>query len=102
MIELLCNAGLGTPIGKSKLTPYFDPAYCNGLYFVFRPDLFVDRQVFDNLVTQLITDIESSGKTANVGALRLPGEESQHRKAAILRSGIIDIEEPTYEFLQAP
>jgi ureidoglycolate dehydrogenase (NAD+) len=102
MIELLCNAGLGTPIGKSKLEPYFDPAYSNGLYFVFRPDLFVDREVFDNLVTQLITDIESSQKTANVGAFHLPGEESQHRKAAILRTGIVDIEEPTYEFLQTP
>ena len=34
--------------------------------------------------------------------IRLPGEESQHRKAAILKTGIVDIEEPTYEFLQAP
>jgi len=102
MIELLCNAGLGTPIGTSKLEPYFDPAYSNGLYFVFRPDLFVDRDVFDSLVSQLLTDIESSQKTATVGEIRLPGEESQHRKAAILRTGLIDIEEPTYAFLQAP
>jgi len=99
---LLCNAGLGTPIGKSKLEPFFDPAYSNGLYFVFRPDLFVDREVFDTLVAQLITDIESSQATANGNGFHMPGEESQHRKAAILRTGIVDIEEPTYEFLQAP
>ena len=102
MIELLCNAGLGTPIGKSKLEPYFDPAYSNGLYFVFRPDLFVEHDVFDAHVAQLITDIESGQRATNIGEIRLPGEESQHRKAAILKTGIIDIEEPTYEFLQTP
>ena len=102
MIELLCNAGLGTPIGKSKLASYFDPAYCNGIYFVFRPDLFVECDVFDAHVTQLIADIESSRRATNISEIRLPGEESQHRKAAILRTGIVDIEEPTYEFLQAP
>ena len=102
MIELLCNASLGTPIGRSKLASYFDPAYCNGLYFVFQPDLFVERNVFDAHVDQLVADIESSKKTANVDEIRLPGEESQQRKAAILKTGIVDIEEPTYEFLQAP
>jgi ureidoglycolate dehydrogenase (NAD+) len=102
MIELLCNAGLGTPIGKSKLASYFDPAYCNGLYLVFKPDLFVERNVFDAHVNQLVTDIESSRKAGNTSEIHLPGEESQHRKAAILKTGIIDIEEPTYEFLQTP
>jgi ureidoglycolate dehydrogenase (NAD+) len=102
MIELLCNAGLGTPIGRSKLVSYFDPAYCNGLYFVFKPDLFVERDVFDAHVAQLVDDIESSRKAANTSEIRLPGEESQQRKAAILKTGIVDIEEPTYEFLQAP
>ena len=98
MIELLCNAGLGTPIGKKKLTPYFDPAYCNGLYFVFRSDLFVEREVFDAHVTQLLVDLESSTSATN-STLRFPGEESQRRKAEILSSGIISIEEPTYTFL---
>lgn len=102
MIELLCDASLGTPIGKSKLASYFDPAYCNGLYLVFKPDLFVKRDVFDAHVTQLVDDIESSRKAANISEIRLPGEESQQRKAAILRTGIVDIEEPTYAFLQAP
>ena len=102
MIELLCDASLGTAIGKSKLASYFDPAYCNGLYLVFKPDLFVERDVFDAHVAQLGDDIESSKKTANASEIRLPGEESQHRKAAILETGIVDIEEPTYEFLQAP
>lgn len=102
MIELLCNAGLGTPIGKSKLISYFDPAYFNGLYLVFKPDLFVERNVFDAHVAQLVNDIESSKKTANTSEIRLPGEESQHRKAAILTTGIVDIEEPTYEYLKTP
>ena len=102
MIELLCNASLGTPIGRGKLESYFDPAYCNGLYLVFQPDLFVKRDLFDARVAQLVDDIESSRKAANASEIRLPGEESQHRKAAILKTGIVDIEEPTYEFLQAP
>jgi LDH2 family malate/lactate/ureidoglycolate dehydrogenase len=98
MIELLCSAGLGTPIGKKKLTPYHDPAYCNGLYFVFRPDLFVEREVFDAHVTQLLVDLESSTSATN-STLRFPGEASQRRKAEILSRGIISIEEPTYTFL---
>ena len=102
MIELLCDASLGTAIGKSKLASYFDPAYCNGLYLVFKPDLFVERDVFDAHVAQLVADIESGRKAANIEEIRLPGEESQHRKAVILGTGIVDIEEPTYEFLQAP
>ncbi len=98
MIELLCSAGLGTPIGKSKLRPSLDPAYCNGLYFVFRPDLFVEREVFDAHVTQLLVDLESS-TPAKSNAIRFPGEESQRHKAEILSSGILSIEEPTYVFL---
>ena len=102
MIELLCDASLGTPIGRSKLASYFDPAYCSGLYLVLQPDLFVERGVFDAHVAQLIDDIESSKKAANAGEIRLPGQESQQRKAAILETGIVDIEERTYEFLQTP
>lgn len=98
MIELLCGAGLGTPIGKDKLTPSFDPAYCNGLYFVFRPDLFVEREVFDAHVSQLLADLESSTSVTN-SAFRFPGEESQRRKAEILSRGFLELEEPTYIFL---
>ena len=90
------------PLRPEHSTIYFDPAYCNGLYLVFKPDLFVERAVFDAHVAQLVNDIESSKKTANASEIRLPGEESQQRKAAILEAGIVDIEEPTYEFLQAP
>jgi len=98
MIELLCSAGLGTPIGKKKLMSYLDPAYCNGLYFVFRADLFVEREMFDAQVTQLLVDLES-GMSDTTGSLRFPGEESQRRKAEILSRGILDLEEPTYAFL---
>ena len=101
MIELLCDASLGTPTGRSKLAAFFDPAYCGGLYLVIKPDLFVERSVFDAHVAQLVNDIESSRKAPNISEIRLPGEESQHRKIAILKSGIVDIEEPTYTFLQA-
>ncbi len=101
MIELLCDASLGTPTGRGKLASFFDPAYCSGLYLVVRPDLFVERDVFDARVAQLVEDIESSQKAINTDEIRLPGEESQHRKAAILQTGIVDIEEPTYTFLQA-
>ncbi len=102
MIELLCDACLGTPIGKSKLMAGLDPAVDNGLYLAFRPDLFVEHDVFDAQVTQLIADLHDSGKLAGISEIRLPGEESQHRKTAILKTGIVDLEEPTYEFLQTP
>ena len=102
MIELLCDACLGTPIRKSKLMAGLDPAVDNGLYLAFRPDLFVELDVFDAQVTQLIADLHDSGKLAGISEIRLPGEESQHRKAAILKTGIVYLEEPTYEFLQTP
>jgi LDH2 family malate/lactate/ureidoglycolate dehydrogenase len=98
MIELLCSAGLGTPIGTQKLTLSLDPASCNGLYFVFRPDLFVEREVFDAQVTQLLADLESS-TPAKSSVMRFPGEASQRRKTELLSRGIIDLEEPTYAFL---
>ena len=101
MIELLCDASLGTPTGRNKLASFFNPAYCSGLYLVIRPDLFVERSVFDTCVTQLVNDIEGSRGPASTSEIRLPGEESQRRKAAILTTGIVDIEEPTYAFLQA-
>ena len=101
MIELLCDASLGTPTGRNKLASFFNPAYCSGLYLVIRPDLFVERSVFDACVRQLVDDIESSRNPASTSEIRLPGEESQRRKATILRTGIVDIEEPTYAFLQA-
>jgi LDH2 family malate/lactate/ureidoglycolate dehydrogenase len=98
MIELLCSAGLGTPIGTQKLTPSLDPAYCNGLYFVFRPDLFVRPEVFDAQVTQLLADLERSAPASRDG-VRFPGEASQRRKAELLSRGIVDLDEPTYAFL---
>ena len=58
--------------------------------------------MFDAQVTQLIADLHDSGKLAGISEIRLPGEESQHRKATILKTGIVDLEEPTYEFLQTP
>jgi LDH2 family malate/lactate/ureidoglycolate dehydrogenase len=88
-----------TPVGiASRRALTFLPVYCNGLYFVFRPDLFVEREVFDTHVTQLLIDLESSTSATN-STLRFPGEESQRQKAEILSSGILSIEEPTYTFL---
>ena len=102
MIELLCDACLGTPSGKSKLRAGLDPTVDNGLYLALRPDLFVERDVFDAQVTQLIADLHDSSKVAGISEVRLPGEESQHRKAALLRTGTIEIEKLLYEFLQSP
>jgi len=101
MIELLCDACLGTPSGKSKLRAGLDPTVDNGLYLALRPDLFVDRDLFDAQVTQLIADLHDSSKVAGTSPVRLPGEESQHRKAALLKTGTIEIEELLYEFLLA-
>jgi LDH2 family malate/lactate/ureidoglycolate dehydrogenase len=93
MIELLCDACLGTPSGKSKLMAGLDPTVDNGLYLVLRPDLFVERDVFDDQVSQLIADLHDSSEIAGTSPVRLPGEESQHRKAELLKTGTIEIEE---------
>lgn len=52
----------------------------------------------DAHVTQLLVDLESS-TPANGNVIRIPGEESQRRKAEILSSSILSLEEPTYPFL---
>jgi LDH2 family malate/lactate/ureidoglycolate dehydrogenase len=100
MIEMLCDASLGTPVGNDKIEPVIhQPAHFNGLYLAYRPDLFVDREVFEAQVEQLINDIKNSEKAHGVNDIRMPGEESQKRKAEILARGEIEIEDPTYEFL---
>jgi LDH2 family malate/lactate/ureidoglycolate dehydrogenase len=78
-----------------------DPTVDNGLYLVFRPDLFVERYVFDDQVSQLIADLHESSKVTGTSPVRLPGEESQQRKAELLQIGTIEIEELLYEFLLA-
>jgi ureidoglycolate dehydrogenase (NAD+) len=100
MIEMLCDASLGTPIGNSKIEPVIhQPAHFNGLYLAYRPDLFVDREVFDVQVEQLINDTKNSQKAPGVTEIRLPGDESQRLKAQILAKGEIEIEDSTYDFL---
>ncbi len=100
MIEMLCDASLGTPIGNSKIEPVIhQPSHFNGLYLAYRPDLFVDREVFDAQVEQLINDTRNSQKAPGVTEIRLPGDESQRLKAQILAKGEIEIEDSTYDFL---
>jgi len=102
MIEMLCDASLGTPVGYSKIEPVLhQPAHFNGLYLVYRPDLFVEREVFDAQVAQLMTDIKNSQPKEGASPIRLPGEVSQQRKAEILERGNLEIEDTTYEFLKS-
>lgn len=102
MIELLCNAGVGAPVGQRKFaSPLIEAAHSNGLYLAYRPDLFVSRDVFDTQVAQLIGDIKASQRDAGGDEIRIPGERSQQRKVERLRAGYIDIEESTYEFLRS-
>lgn len=99
MIELLCGAGLGTPIGEDKRTPFVhEPSHFTGLYLAYRPDLFVPREEFDAGVEQLIRDVKASAATPDA-IVRLPGEESQRRKARLLERGALDLDEATWEFL---
>ena len=102
MIEMLCDATLGTPVGNAKIEPMIhQPAHFNGLYFVYKPDLFVDRAVFDAQVAQLVADIKAGERAPDVDEIRLPGEVSQHRKAEALARGTVDIEDATHAFLIA-
>jgi LDH2 family malate/lactate/ureidoglycolate dehydrogenase len=96
-IELLCNAGLGAPLGEAKRTPFIhEPAHFTGLYLAYRPDLFVSREEFDLGVEALIRDVKASG---DAGEVRLPGEASQRRKAMLLDRGTLDLDDATWEFL---
>ena len=99
MIELLCGASLGTPIGEEKRAPFIhEPAHFTGLYLAYRPDLFVPREEFDDRVAQLVRDVKASAADPNV-VVRLPGEESQRRKARVLERGSLELDEATWEFL---
>jgi LDH2 family malate/lactate/ureidoglycolate dehydrogenase len=100
MFELMCNSMLGTQTGNDKIDPIIhQPAHFNGLYLAIRPDLFVDEELFEAQAEQLINDIKASDKAPGVTEIRLPGEESQRRKAEILAKGEIELEDHTYEFL---
>jgi LDH2 family malate/lactate/ureidoglycolate dehydrogenase len=102
MIELLCDAGLGTPAGKGKVAgDVTASASCNGMYIAYRPDLFVERNVFDARVEQWVADIKDNHKAEDETEIRIPGEQSQRHKAEVLQEGSIDIDESTYAFLRA-
>ena len=99
MIELLCAAGLDTPVGEEKRTPFIhEPAHFTGLYLAYRPDLFVPREEFNDRVDQLVRDVKASAAGPDV-VVRLPGEESQRRRARLLERGSLDLDDATWEFL---
>lgn len=100
MIELLCGASLGTPLGQEKIQPFIhEPAHFNGLYLAYRPDLFVERAEFDERVERLVTDIRQSRRAEGVAEIRLPGEESERRRQATLARGTLELEDATWDFL---
>jgi len=98
-IELLCGAGLGAPLGADKRTEFIhEPSHFTGLYLAYRPDLLVPRAEFDARVEQLVRDVKASAADPAV-EIRLPGEESQRRKARIVARGLLDLDEATWAFL---
>jgi LDH2 family malate/lactate/ureidoglycolate dehydrogenase len=100
MIELLCGASMGGPVGREKLTPFVhEPSHFTGLYLAYRPDLFVDRDEFDERVDRLVGDIKSSQRAEGVSEIRLPGESSERRRAETLARGTVDLEDATWAFL---
>ncbi|MCC6178598.1 MAG: Ldh family oxidoreductase [Chloroflexi bacterium] len=99
-IELLCGASLGTEIGGEKIQPFIhEPAHFCGLYLAYRPDLFVEREVFDNRVERLVADVKASRRAPGVSEIRLPGEASERRRAEAVARGTIDLEDATWAFL---
>jgi LDH2 family malate/lactate/ureidoglycolate dehydrogenase len=100
IIEMLCDAMTGTPIGNAKNeVALMEPTLFNGLYMAFKPDLFISRDEFFDQVETLINDIKNSQKAEGVTEIRIPGEESQKKRLATLAAGQIDLEEPTYKML---
>ena len=100
MIELLCGASLGVPLGREKVTPFVhEPSHFSGLYLAYRPDLFVERAEFDERVDRLVEDIKTSQRAEGVAEIRLPGEASERRRAETLARGTLELEDATWEFL---
>jgi LDH2 family malate/lactate/ureidoglycolate dehydrogenase len=100
MIELLCGASLGVPVGREKVTSFVhEPSHFSGLYLAYRPDLFVERDEFDERVERLVGDIKSSRRAEGVSEIRLPGESSERRRADTLARGTLDLEDATWAFL---
>jgi LDH2 family malate/lactate/ureidoglycolate dehydrogenase len=100
MIELLCGASLGTPLGREKITPFIhEPAHFSGLYLAYRPDLLVDRDEFDERVERLVGDIKASRRADGVSEIRLPGEASERRRQESLARGTLELDDATWAFL---
>jgi LDH2 family malate/lactate/ureidoglycolate dehydrogenase len=100
VFEMLCDAMTGTATGNEKISPVLhEPTHFNGLYMAIKPDLFISRDEFYDRVDKLINDVKNSQKAVGVSEIRIPGEESQKRRAVALASGQIDLEEPTHKML---
>ena len=101
MVELLCGASLGMPLGREKLTPFVhEPSHFERALSHLSPDLFVEADKFHEHVERLVGDIkvEPAGREASPRSV-CRAESSEHRRAEALARGTLDLEDATWAFL---
>lgn len=98
MFEMLCGAWLGSPMGSEKKILH-GPDQFSGVYAAFRPDLFVSQEEFEQGVEQIIADLKQLPRASGGAGVRLPGEESLHRKRIALQRGTLELDDSTYQML---
>jgi LDH2 family malate/lactate/ureidoglycolate dehydrogenase len=87
-LGLLASAGLG---------PEQDDGY---LFIVFKPDLLVEPDAFEQEVGKLIERIKATPRQPGVGDIRIPGERGFRERERSLREGI-EIDLVVYQALAA-
>lgn len=100
VIQLMVSAGVGGLLGRQEGNVH-NPAYFHSLYLAYKPDLFVSLDEFDKAVEQFASDLAGVALSPGSDGVRLPGDETNRKRAAALARGTIEIEDATYEFLLA-
>lgn len=98
VIELLTAAGSGGSLGRQEGYVH-SPDFFHALFIAYRPDLFVSLDEFNDRVDQFVSDLYTIPAVPGSGGPRLPGDETNRKRAETLERGYIDLEDATYEFL---
>lgn len=92
MFEILTGAFVAAKMGWQTKTTY-DLGF---LFMVFSPTLFTSKKKFGQGVRALVKDVKRSKKLPGVKEIFLPGEQSDRKRQAALRTGTVVVEESAW------
>lgn len=96
-IEILCGVTLGTSMGTSVGNEY-DLGF---LFFAINPEFFRENMAgFYSELDSLVDEIRESKPLSGIDSVRVPGDRSNERRSASLRSGMLELDENTWQILK--